>query len=63
MEADHALVHILGKGGGTVDLIQRTFTQIKNITDHDHVQNPKAVTTFDITPQCIWSQGRDVFNY
>ena len=46
MEADHALVHILGKGGGTVDLIQWTFTQIKNITDHDHVQNPKAVAVF-----------------
>ena len=43
MEAHNALVYILGKGGGTVDLIQRTFTQIKNISDHDHVQNPKAV--------------------
>ena len=46
MEADHALIHIQGKGRGTVDLIQRTFTQIKNITDHDHVQNTKAVTVF-----------------
>ena len=46
MEADHALIQIQGKGGGTVDLIQGTFTQIKNITDHDHVQNPEAVTVF-----------------
>ena len=46
MEADHALVHILGKVGGTVDLIQQTFTQIKSITDHNHVQNPKAVAVF-----------------
>ena len=46
MEADHALIHILGKGGGTVDLIQQTFTQIKNITDHDDIQNPKAVVVF-----------------
>ena len=46
MEADHALVQIQGKGRGTVDLIQGTFTHIKNITDHDHVQNPEAVTVF-----------------
>ena len=46
MEADHVLVHILGKGRGTVDLIQWTFTQIKNITDYNQVQNPKAVTVF-----------------
>ena len=46
MEANHALIQIQGKGGGTVDLIQGTFTQIKNITDHDHVQNPEAVAVF-----------------
>ena len=49
MEADHALVQIQGKGGGTVDLIQGTFTQIKITdlyTDHDHVQNPEAVAVF-----------------
>ena len=46
MEADDALVQIQGKGGGTVDLIQGTFTQIKNITDHDHVQNPEADAVF-----------------
>ena len=44
MEADHALVQSQGKGGHTVDLIQRTFTQIKDITDHDHIQKPEAVT-------------------
>ena len=46
MEADHTLIQIQGKGGGTVDLIQGTFTQIKNITDHNYVQNPEAVTVF-----------------
>ena len=46
MEADHALVQIQGKGRGTGDLIQGTFTQIKNITDHDHVQNSEAVAVF-----------------
>ena len=46
MEANHALVQIQGKDRGTVDLIQGTFTQIKNITGHDHVQNPEAVTVF-----------------
>ena len=46
MEADHALIQIQGKGGGIVDLIQGTFTQIKNITHHDHVQKPEAVTVF-----------------
>ena len=46
MEADHTIVQIQGKGRGTVDLIQGTFTQIKNITDHGHVQKPEAVTVF-----------------
>ena len=46
MEANHTLIQIQGKGGGTVDLIQGTFTQIKNITDHDHIQKPEAVTVF-----------------
>ena len=46
MEANHTLVQIQGKVGGTVDLIQGTFTQIKNITDHDHIQNPEAVEVF-----------------
>ena len=50
MEADHTLVQIQGKGRGTVDLIQGTFTQIKNITDHDHVQNPEAVAVFGHHP-------------
>ena len=46
MEADNGLVQIQGKGGGTVDLIQGTFTQIKIITDHDNIQNPEAVAVF-----------------
>ena len=46
MEADHALIQIQGKGRGTVDLIQGMFTQIKNITDHNHIQNPEAVAVF-----------------
>ena len=46
MEADHALIQIQGKGGGTVDLIQGTFAQIKNITDYNHIQKPEAVTVF-----------------
>ena len=46
MEANHTLIQIQGKGRGTVDLIQGTFTQIKNITDHDHLQNPVAVAVF-----------------
>ena len=46
MEANHALVQSQGKGRGTADLIQGTFTQIKDITDHDHVQKPEAVAVF-----------------
>ena len=46
MEADHALAQSQRKGGDTVDLIQGTFTQIKDITDHDHIQNPEAVAVF-----------------
>ena len=46
MEADHTLVQIQGKGGGTVDLIHGSFTQIKNITDHNHIQNSEAVAVF-----------------
>ena len=50
MDADHALIQIQGKGRGTVDLIQGTFTQIKNITDHDHVQKPQAVNSVLTSP-------------
>ena len=50
MEADHTLVQSQGKGRGTVDLIQGTFTQIKDITDHDHIQKPDAVTVFSHHP-------------
>ena len=46
MEADHTLIQSQGKDGGTVDLIQGTFTQIKDITDHQSCQKPEAVTVF-----------------
>ena len=48
MKVDHTLIQSKGKGRGTTDLLQGTFTQIKDIADckHDHIQKPEAVTGF-----------------
>ena len=47
MNPDHILVQMQGRGRGTVDLIQGTFTQI-SITDReqDHLQKQEVFGGF-----------------
>ena len=56
MNADHALVRIQEKGGGTADLLQDIFTQTRGIIDHEHdcLQNPETVTVTNIPEVMQW---------
>ena len=56
MNADHTLVRIQEKGGGTADLLQGIFTQTRGIIDHEHdrLQNPDTVTVTNIPEVLQW---------
>ena len=56
MNADHPLVRIQEKGGGTADLLQGIFTQTRGIIDHEHdrLQNPETLTVTNIPEVMQW---------
>ena len=56
MNANHPLVRIQEKGGGTADLLQGIFTQTRGIIDHKHdrLQNPETLTVTNIPEVMQW---------